>query len=153
MKQEEYIKSYPAEVYTERVDADKLAEGRIYVVEPSKKENRFQRAYVCVKQIFSSGSAVALYFGIYIERAGMVVHISDPHVENYQSVASSRCANAIYREIGLMQYEEYNFFISSRSQVMNALNILGSLGYEFIDNEIRKKYRMETDYRSKNNSV
>lgn len=33
MTQEEYIKSYPIVPHTENVDADKLAEGRIYAAE------------------------------------------------------------------------------------------------------------------------
>ena len=52
MKEEYYIKSYPHDTYTERVDADKLAEGRIYLIETPRVETRFQKAYVCVRQVF-----------------------------------------------------------------------------------------------------
>lgn len=138
MKEEEYIKSYPRDTYTERVDADKLAEGRIYLIETPRAETRFQRAYVCVKQVLLSNGGISLHFGIYIERAGMVVHISDPRVENYQSVASSRCANAIYKDIGLMRYDDFNFYIPSQDQVKDVLGNLRSLGYIFIDDEMRK---------------
>lgn len=138
MKEEDYIKSYPHDTYTERVDADKLAEGRIYLIETPRAETRFQKAYVCVKQVLPYNGVIALHFGIYIERAGMVVHISDPRVENYQSVASSRCANAIYKDIGVLRYEDYDFYIPSQDQVKDALDNLRSLGYIFIDGEMRK---------------
>ena len=36
MTQEEYIKSYPTVPYTESIDSDKLAEGRIYIAETGK---------------------------------------------------------------------------------------------------------------------
>lgn len=138
MKEEDYIKSYPYDTYTERVDADKLAEGRIYLIETLRAETRFLRAYVCVKQVLPSDGGIVLHFGIYIERAGMTVHISDPHAKNYQSVASSRCANAIYKDIGLMRYDDYNFYIPSQDQVKDVLDNLRSLGYMFIDDEMRK---------------
>lgn len=138
MNTEEYIKSYPRDTYTERVDADDLAEGRIYLIETPRAETRFQRAYVCVKQVLPSHGGIALHFGIYIERAGMVVHISDPHAENYQSVASSRCANVIYKDIGVIRYDDYDFFVPSQDQVKVALDNLRSLGYVFVNGEMGK---------------
>ena len=138
MKEEYYIKSYPHDTYTERVDADKLAEGRIYLIETPRVETRFQKAYVCVRQVFPSHSSIALHFGIYIERAGMMVHISDPHAEKYQSVASSGCANVIYKDIGVIRYDDYDFYIPSQDQVKDVLDNLRSLGYMFIDDEMRK---------------
>lgn len=139
MNTKEYIKSYPYESYTGSVDADKLAEGRIYLAETPGVETRLERSYICVKQASSFGHGVVLHFGIYFELNGTLVHISDPHVENYQSVASSRYANFIHKNVGIRRLDDYHFFIPSQSQVMNALDILGSLGYEFVDGEIRKK--------------
>lgn len=138
MNTEEYIKSYPRDTYTERVDADKLAEGRIYLIETPRLEANFQKAYVCVKQVLPYNECIALHFGIYIEQSGMVVHISDPHVETYQSVSSLRCANAIYKDIGVIRHDYYNFFVPSQDQVKDALDNLRSLGYVFINDEMRK---------------
>ncbi len=138
MKEEDYIKSYPHDTYTERVDADKLAEGRIYLIETSRAETRFLRAYVCVKQVLPSDGGIVLHFGIYIERAGMMVHITDPHAETYQSVSSLHCANVIYKDLGVILYDDYNFFVPSQDQVKDALDNLRSLGYMFIDDEMRR---------------
>ena len=63
----------------------------------------------------------------------------DTQAKNYQSVASSQYANSIYKNIGIRRIDDFHFFIPSRGQVMNALDIIGSLGYEFVDGEIRKK--------------
>ena len=140
MTQEEYIKSYPTVPYTESIDADKLAEGRMYLAEKLGVDTNLERSYVCVKQVFPSDLGVSLYFGIYFELEGTRVHIADSQVENYQSVASTRYANAIHKTVGMRRrLDDYHFSIPSRSNVMNALNILGSLGYEFADGEIRKK--------------
>ena len=140
MTQEEYIKSYPTEPYTESVDADKLAEGRMYLAEKLGVDMNLERSYVCVRQVLPSGFGVSLHFGIYFELEGTLVHIADPQVENYQSVASTRYANAIHQTVGIRRrLDYYHFSIPSRSNVMNALNILGRLGYEFIDGEIRRK--------------
>ena len=139
MTQEEYIKSYPTVPYTESIDADKLAEGRIYAAETMNADSRLSRSFLCVKQVYPKGFGISLYFGIYFEMYGTLVHIMDSQAENYQSVASSQYANFIYKNIGIRQIDDYHFFIPSRGQVMNALDIIGSLGYEFVDGEIRKK--------------
>ena len=139
MTQEEYIKSYPTVPYTESIDADKLAEGRIYIAETMNAESRLSRSFLCVKQVYPKGFGISLYFGVYFEMCGTLVHIMDSQAKNYQSVASSQYANFIYKNIGIRRIDDYQFFIPSRGQVMNALDIIGSLGYEFVDGEIRKK--------------
>lgn len=138
MTQEEYIKSYPIVPYTESVDADKLAEGRIYAAETMVAGSILKRSFICVKQVYPQGLGISLHFGVYVEINGILVHILDPQAEHYQSVASSQYANFIYKNIGIRGIDNYHFFIPSQGQVMNALNILGSLGYEFTDNEIKK---------------
>ena len=139
MTQEEYIKSYPIVPCTERVDVDKLAEGRIYAAETMGADSILKRSFICVKQVYPQGLGISLYFGVYFEINGTLVHILDFQAEHYQSVASSQYANFIYKNIGIRRIDNYHFFIPSQGQVMNALNILGSLGYEFVDGEIRKK--------------
>lgn len=139
MTQEEYIKSYPTVPYTESIDADKLAEGRIYAAETMNADSRLSRSFLCVKQVYPKGFGISLYFGVYFEKYGTLVHIMDSQAENYQSVASSQYANFIYNNIGIRRIDDFHFFIPSRGQVMNALDIIGSLGYEFVDGEIRKR--------------
>lgn len=139
MAQEEYIKSYPTVPYTESIDSDKLAEGRIYIAETMNAESRLSRSFLCVKQVYPKGFGISLYFGVYFEMCGTLVHIMDSQAKNYQSVASSQYANFIYKNIGIRRIDDYQFFIPSRGQVMNAFDIIGSLGYEFVDGEIRKK--------------
>lgn len=139
MTQEEYIKSYPTVPYTESIDADKLAEGRIYVAESMGEDSVLTRSFVCVRQVYHKGFGISLYFGVYFEITGTLVHIMDSQAENYQSVASSQYANFIYKNIGIRRIDDFHFFIPSRGQVMNALDIIGSLGYEFVDGEIKKR--------------
>lgn len=139
MTQEEYIKSYPTVPYTESIDADKLAEGRIYAAETMGADSILERSFLCVKQVYPKGFGISLYFGVYFEMNGTLVHILDSQAKNYQSVASSQYANFIYQNIGIRRIDNFHFFIPSQGQVMNALDILGSLGYEFADGEIRKK--------------
>ena len=139
MTQEEYIKSYPTVPYTESIDADKLAEGRIYAVETMNADSILSRSFLCVKQVYPKGFGISLYFGVYFEINGTLVHIIYSQAKNYQSVASSQYANFIYKNIGIRRIDNFHFFIPSRGQVMNALDIIGSLGYEFVDSEIRKK--------------
>lgn len=139
MKEEDYIKSYPHDTYTERVDADKLAEGRIYAAETIGADLVLKRSFLCVKQVYPQDLGISLYFGVYFEINGTLVHILDPQAEHYQSVASSQCANFIYKNIGIRRIDNYHFFIPSQGQVMNALDIIGCLGYEFVNGEIRKK--------------
>ena len=98
-----------------------------------------KRSFICVKQVYPQGLGISLYFGVHFEINGTLVHILDSQAEHYQSVASSQYANFIYKNIGIRGIDNYHFFIPSQGQVMNALNILGSLGYEFVDGEIRKK--------------
>ena len=139
MTQEEYIKSYPIVPYIESVDADKLAEGRIYAAETMGADSILKRSFICVKQVYPQGLGISLHFGVYFEINGTLVHILDSQAEHYQSVASSQYANFIYKNIGIRGIGNYHFFIPSQGQVMNALNILGSLGYEFVDGEIKKR--------------
>ena len=139
MTQEEYIKSYPEVPYTESIDADKLAEGRIYAAESMGEDSVLTRSFICVRQVYPKCSGISLYFGVYFEISGTLVHIMDSQAKNYQSVASSQYANSIYKNIGIRRIDDFHFFIPSRGQVMNALDIIGSLGYEFVDGEIRKK--------------
>ena len=139
MTQEEYIKSYPTVPYTESIDADKLAEGRIYAAETMGADSILKRSFICVKQVYPQGLGISLYFGVYFEINGTLVHILDSQAKNYQSVASSQYANFIYKNIGIRRIDNFHFFIPSQGQVMNALDIIGRLGYEFIDGEIRKK--------------
>lgn len=139
MTQEEYIKSYPMVPYTESIDADKLAEGRIYTAETMEAVSILKRSIICVKQVYPQGLGISLYFGVYFEINGTLVQILDSQAEHYQSVASSQYANFIYKNIGIRRIDNYHFFIHSQGQVMNALDILGSLGYEFVNGEIRKK--------------
>ena len=98
-----------------------------------------KRSFICVKQVYPQGLGISLYFGVYFEINGTLVHILDSQAEHYQSVASSQYANFIYKNIGIRRIDNYHFFIPSRGQVKNALNILSSLGYEFVDGEIKKK--------------
>lgn len=139
MTQEEYIKSYPTIPYTESIDADKLAEGRIYTAETMEADSILNRSIICVKQVYPQGLGISLYFGVYFEINGTLVHILDSQAEHYQSVASSQYANFIYKNIGIRRIDNYHFFIPSQGQVMNALDIIGRLGYEFVNGEIRKK--------------
>ena len=98
-----------------------------------------KRSFICVKQVYPQGLGISLYFGVYFEINGTLVHILDSQAKNYQSVASSQYANFIYKNIGIRRIDHFHFFIHSQGQVMNALDIIGRLGYEFIDGEIRKK--------------
>lgn len=67
MTQEEYIKSYPIVPYTESVDADKLAEGRIYAAETMGADSILKRSFICVKQVYPQGLGISLHFGVYFE--------------------------------------------------------------------------------------
>ena len=102
-------------------------------------DSRLSRLLPCETQVYSKGFGISLYFGVYFEKYGTLVHIMDSQAENYQSVASSQFANFIYNNIGIRRIDDFHFFIPSRGQVMNALDIIGILGYEFVGCEIRKK--------------
>lgn len=132
--------SYPEETIDEDVPFSLLKEGRIYLVKSKPGTSRnMKRGYVCIRRAFDlDGYSLMLHFGIYIEQNGTMVHIADPDVGNYRSVASDDCCNFINANIGITDADDYEYYVPSQLLVKSAYEILARLNYKYEDGEMKR---------------
>jgi len=118
-----------------------LQEGRTYLIKSQDKSENLKRGYICVKDVYPQDDIVRIHFAIYIEQNGTKVHISDPDVRNYQSIASDKCCNYINYNMGFYHAEDYLFYTPSKALVEATESYIRRLGYEFKDGKMQKTWR------------
>lgn len=133
---------YPDETNEdETLHLSDLQEGRIYLIKSRNESDNLKRGYICVKEIYPSQGIVKVHFAVYIEQCGTMVHISDPDVKNYQSIASDKCCNYINCNMGIRYAENYLFYTPGKGLVEAAEKQIRRLGYEFKDGKMQKAWR------------